>query len=423
MKRKIVLLTAFLMMLFLFAGIKADIAASAEEEETEKPVEIGSTDYENLVIKLYPNDNSIIYMSVDNRKTWIEVIGASGTEDGNGRPYIEMDISWASTTSNVKIYFKGNNVKTETSCTLPKQNSFKVKFDKVSGDFTMTADADIKNFYWRKASDSTWNLVPMDKSSGEYKAFLKLVESLRFKGAKLVFRTGQIAGTDAENMGSRPSKEVNVSISKFSSAPSIKLNYTKLTLNTKATMEYTTDINSGVWIPCEKGMGLDVIAPQVFVGGAEAAKPATIYFRTAQTEKRAASLIKSITIPAQKGSPTIGEKGKDVTIAENETTGKFELTFNTASAENAFEYCVITPSKTFELTKAKWKTIKKEKTVNLTQKNAPDGTVIYVRLKGTAANEKKNIEERLPSAYATFTIKWKEKTETNEGKADKSGKN
>ncbi len=415
MRRKIVFTAAFLMLFVLLAATRAGIAVSADEGTA---VEVGTTDYENLVMKLYPNDNSIIYMSTDNRKTWVEVTGASGTDDSTGKAYVEMDISWASPTSNVKIYFKGNNVKTETSCTLPKQESLKVKFEKVSGDFELTAGSDITNFWWRKSSDYTWNSVSMDKSSQEYKAFLKTVESLRFKGAKLVFRTGQITGTDAENMGTRPSKEVSVSISKFPGAPNVKLNYTKLTFNTKTAMEYTTDIAGGVWHDCEKSMGLDKIAPQVFITGQGSAQPATIWFRTAQTEKRSASLIKSVTVPAQQAAPTIGTKDKDVICAENTTSGKFEIKFLKASASNVFEYCVITPDKTFELTTAKWKTIKTVKTVNLTEKKAPDGTVIYVRLKGTAGNAKKNIEERLPSAYAVFNVKWTEKAEDGKNKTE-----
>ncbi|MCR5330817.1 MAG: hypothetical protein K6E62_06475, partial [Lachnospiraceae bacterium] len=404
MNRKWMIAAAFLVALLLCVS-SYSVKAFADENENLKAVEVGSTDYENLVMKLYPNDNSIIYLSLDNRKTWNEVEGTTG-RDENDRAYIEMDISWASPSSSVKMYFKGNNVKTETSCTLPKQDSIKVKFDKVSGDFDITNSTDASTFWWKKATDSYWNEVPFSQSAQGYRDFLKTVETLRFKGAKLVFRTGQVAGKNAEDMGRRPSKEVNVSIPKFASAPTVKLNVVKLTLNTKATMEYTTDIGSGTWKSCEKNMGLDQVAPGVFLGGQGSANDVTVYFRVAQTEKKAASLISSITIPAQTTGPSAGEKGTDVKCGENSTSGKLDLVFEKASAANMFEYCVITPDKTFDLKSAKWKTVKTVKTVSLTRKAAPDDTVIYFRYKGTAENQKKNIMLKLPSEYTTYTVKW-----------------
>ena len=416
MKKSLLLITAAITLLIgmcAFGGVQA----RAEEAGA---VSVGETDYEELTMRIYTNGNSIVYISTDNRKSWAEIEGSSDS-DGTGT-YIEMDISWASPSSAVKLYFKGNSNKNEVSCTLPKQDSsFKVKFDKVSGDFVMTTDSETEYFYWRKASDYNWTKVPFEAYSknGEYKAFLETVESLRFKGAKLVFRLGQIKGSSDTAMGERPGKEVSVSITKFSSAPSVKLNINKLTLNTKDTMEYTLDISSGKWTSCEKTMELGQLAPQVYLENGSASS-ATIYFRVAQTEKRAASLIGSITIPAQTAGPEAGASGKDVTVTENADTGKLDLQFKTASADNMLEYCVIKPDKEFELSKAKWKVIKNNKTVSLTKKAAPDGTVIYFRYKGIAQNVNKGIEMKLPSQYVTFTVKWTEKQEDSSSDKNKN---
>ncbi len=409
MRRKSIFLSALMLLLVIsiFAGNTRAVSAEdgSSDPESAAKVTVGASDYESLYLRVYPNGNSIVYMSADKGANWTEVEGSKGV-DTEGREYIEMDISWASPTANVKLVFKGNEKDEETECILPKQSSsFTVKFDKVNGDFNMTNGTDATIFWWRKASDYEWRSVPFDIAAGEYKDFLSTVESMRYKGAKLVFRVGQTPGTDADNMGSRPGKEIKVSIPKYSNAPNIKLNLTKLTLNTKDTMEYTTDLAGGRWSKCEKNMELSDVAPEVFVNGGAGAASVTVYFRVAQTEKRAASRIGCITFPAQTSGPSVGTAGTDVSCSMEQSSGNCSIKFLTASASSPMEYCVITPSNTFEPAKSKWKTVKGNKTVVLKGKSAPDGTVVYFRFKGTAENVKKGIDFKLPSEYTTYTIK------------------
>ena len=406
MKKRIFPIILMAMLLVLTSLFFPAVKVNAEDAATA--VSVGEIDYEQFTMELKYNGNSFILMSTDGKKTWNEVEGEiSGA--GNEKA-ITIDISWASPSSNVKLYFKGNSNKTETEIVLPKQDtSFKVKFDKITSDFTMTNGTGATSFYWRKSTDSQWKEVPFETSSEEYKAFLKEVESLRFKGAKLVFRTGQVKGNGAENVGNRPSKEINVSITKYSAAPKIKPNVTKLTLNTKDTMEYTLDLAGDKWTSCEKNMDLTQVAAGAFIGNAGDATPVTVYFRVAQTEKKAASLICSLTIPAQTKGPDVSANGTDVKCTENTDKQKYEFSFLTASATNALEYCIITPSGTFDLTKAKWRPVKKSKTISVSKKSAPDGTVVYFRFKGVAENVAKGIELQLPSEYKTFTVKWSEK--------------
>ena len=401
MNRKIYYL--FILISITLAGVFGFGARTVHAEDAQ-PVSVGKTNYDSLTTCVYRNGNRIVYYSVDSRKTWNELEGIENTDEHGA--YIEMDISWASLTADVKVYIKGDINKTEESFTLPKQSgTLKVKFEKATGDFNITTDSGASYFYWRKTTDYNWNQVSMSKESETYKAFLKTVEGFRFKGAKLVFKTGQKEGTGSSDMGERPGKEVNVSVTKVGAAPSMKLNVVKLTLNTKTTMEYTNDIN-GTWKNCQKAMALETLAPAVFYADGNDGTDVRLFVRTAQTDKKPASLIGSITIPGQTGPPDAGEKGKDVSFGFDSDGKKFEIRFLTASNTKMFEYCVITPGKTFELSTAKWKTVKTPKTVMFSEKAAPSDSVVYVRLKGTKDNLKKNIALKLPSAYVTYTVKW-----------------
>ncbi len=386
-------------------GVSADEVTP--EPEASSKITIGAADYENLFLRVYPNGNSIVYISTDKGKNWTEVEGRKDT-DLEGKEYIEMDISWASPSSNVKLSFKGSETEEETECTLPKQiSSFTMKFDRINGDFTITNNSGATIFWWRKASDYEWHDVPFDTTSEGYREFLSIVQSLRYKGAKLVFRTGQTLGTDAENMGNRPSKEIKIAIPKYSNAPSMRLNLTRLTLNTKETMEYTNDLSSGNWIKCEKNMELGAVAAAVFAANGTPGSTVTLYYRVAQTAKKAASRIGCITFPAQTAGPTIGEEDTDISCSIDTSAGKLDIKFLTASTTNMIEYCVVTPGNTFELTTAKWKIMKGVKTVTLKEKAVPDGTTIYFRFKGTLENVKKGIEFKLPSEYTTYKVVWK----------------
>ena len=65
-------------------------------------VAVTEIDYENLTLTLNPNGNAIIYYST-NKSTWNEIESCDGPE---GTKII--DIAWTSTTSDTKLYFKGN---------------------------------------------------------------------------------------------------------------------------------------------------------------------------------------------------------------------------------------------------------------------------------------------------------------------------
>lgn len=388
MRKYILTIMAVLLLgIAVSTGTKVKAAAAS-------PVTVSDIDYENFTMKIHKNGNSIIYGSTD-KKNWVEVEGV--TESG----VITIDISWVSASSDFIWYLRGDKDVTNLKVTFPKQSSeFKPAFDKLNGDFDMTKGQDDQQyFFYRKSNGYYWQKVYFDKYESlaesdaqaiTYKQFVTEIESLRYKGAKLCFRLGQIKGTGADNMGERPSKEVTVTVTKFAAAPSIKLNVTKLTFNTKETMEWTTDFSAPIWNTCTKNMLLEEIAPEVTYPAT--VDSATIYFRVAATETKPHSLAIAVTVPAQAAPPV---KGTDFVLADGQK-GKGILTFPNASAENMYEYYMCPSNVPFAVNTAKWKTVRNNKPISISATIMDDCT-LYVRKKGTAENVNKKISLVLPS--------------------------
>jgi len=233
MKNKIrdIIIIPFILLLIVLTGSTPTASVSAEEATA---ISVGKIDYENLTMQIYNNNNSIVYYST-NQTTWLEV---EGPYNSTTKSYT-IDISWITSTSDFTLYFKGDIIKTIKSVTLPiKNSSIKVKFDKVEGEFIFSDVDEVDSFQWRKATDYNWTTVDLDETSTSYQSFLDTMELLRSKGIKILFRTPQIMGTSINNVGMRPSKEATVTITARTTSPSIKVNSTKLTINTSATMEY-----------------------------------------------------------------------------------------------------------------------------------------------------------------------------------------
>ncbi len=400
MKKNLIKFIVTALICLCFVGF---VKNEARAEETANKITVGDIDYERLTMKIYKNGNTNVYFSTtlaSDLSGWDEVSGVA-SDDGNGT-YLLVDISWASSAADVKFYLRGDKNTNATEVVLPKASTaFKVTFDKVNGDFTFAGQDDAKYFYYRKNTDYNWVKVyfegmgtPNGDKEMSYADFLSNVEMLRFKGSKLVFKLGQQPGTSETETGARPSKEVTVSITKYASAPSVKLNITKLTFNTKSTMEWSDDMSH--WHECEKNMSLEDLAPKAIGAGAT---DVVLFFRVAATEKKPCSQIAVVVIPAQTSAPAVG---KDAEVSYSYDNNKLLLNFSKASATNMYEYCVVTADKEFSLSTAKWKTVKAAKTVSLTKKSA-EGAKVYVRYKGTLENVKKGIEFKLPSAYSSFT--------------------
>jgi hypothetical protein len=310
-------------------------------------VSAGKIDYEGLTMQIFSNNNSIVYYSLD-QESWYTV---EGLYDSYLKAYT-MDISWISLTKDVTLYLKGNTVGTVEEVTLPMQNkNFKIDYDKAEGLFEFTDTEDADSFQWRKASDYHWTTVELEEDSASYQKFMNSMENFKTMGAKLIFRLPQTAGYGSDNEGCRPSREVTVAIPKRSGAPSVKVNPSKLNLNTTEAMEYY-EKKSGLWVDCEKSMLLEDIAPEVLYSNGS--KSVTLMIRTAQTSLNTYSKTAYVTIPGQAAAPAIGDSSKDVTYYYQNS--KLMLQFGKASNTNLFEYTIVKPDYEFDAAKANWTT-------------------------------------------------------------------
>lgn len=378
-------------MFMLFMSLPVDRA----EADEVSAIALGQVDYDNLTIQIYPGGNSIVYYSTD-KSNWIEV---EGEYISNTKSYI-MDISWVSSTKDVTLYFKGDVVNTIKSITIPEQNTaLRAVYNKASSSFTFTNAEDAESFIWRKATDYHWTEVDMDESSSSYKNFLADIERLRIKGAKIYIRIPQMMGDGNGNIGMRPSKEVAVTITAMEKAPSVKVNSSKLTLNTSTTMEYYSTYTSQ-WVRCSKNMTIEELAPQaLFKNGAT---DVTVMIRKAATSSKPCSKTAYITVPGQSPAPLIGDITKDVTYYY--MNDKLILLFNKASASNKYEYTYVKPGVTFDISTVSWRTVTSTKQLTISSRTIPEGSIVYVRSKGIDASTSKNTEVVLSSAVNSFTV-------------------
>ncbi len=361
---------------------------------TASAVSFGRIDYEDLTMQVYSNNNAVVYYSTDG-STWSELESEYNAQAGA----YSMDIAWVSASSDVTLYFKGDTVKTVKTVVLPSANSsISVEYDRVEGEFTFSSVDAADDFEWRKTSDYYWNKVSLTESSASYQDFMATMESLRTKGGKIVIRTPQTIGTNADNPGTRPSAEVTITIPARAAAPAIKVNLTKLTLNTASSMEYY-DEATGFWMECDSNMSIEDIAPKALAvnGG----RTVTLQFRKAATNTAPYSKTRILTIPGQGAAPTIGGNTSDLSYYYTGKDSKLVLQFNSASAANAYQYVIVKEGGTFNPA-GSWKTVTSSKAIVLSKATAPKGCTVYIRKKGVDENAAKNIPLALPSAINSF---------------------
>lgn len=360
-------------------------------------ISFGAIDYENLVLQVYNNSNDIVYYSTDNTN-WEELDAIYNSSTNS----YSMDISWVAANSDVTLYFKGDTVKTVKQITLPMQNSdFIVEYDKIENEFTFSSMNDADYFEWRKTSDYYWNKVSFTEASASYQTFMEEIESFRLKGAKIILRIPQVAGTGVNNVGTRPSVEIAITIPAQVAAPAVKVNSSKLTLSTSSSLEYY-DTNSGMWMECEGTMSLEDIAPSVLVeNGATAV---TLSIRKGATSSSSYSKTQKLSIPAQTAAPTIGGSSSDVTYYY--LNSKLVMQFNKASKTDLYEYTVVKSDASLNIATVSWRTVNSSALMTLSASSAPDGCTIYVRKKGVDENTTLKVSLVLASAVNSFTVKY-----------------
>ena len=362
---------------------------------TASAISFGTIDYEALTLQVYKNNNTIVYYSTDNSQ-WEEL---EASYNSTTRSY-NMDISWVSNSSDVTLYFKGDINKTVKTITIPAQNNtFSVVFDKADGTFTFNNAEESDTFEWRKSSDYYWKTVNLDDGTSSYQSFLTTVDKFRVTGATIIIRLPQKIGTGVDDVGIRTSKEITVSITTRATAPAVKVNSSRLTLNTTTAMEYY-DSESDLWVDCSTNMNLDEIAPQVLYENG--AKSAILKIRRTQTSTTPYSKTATIMIPAQTAAPIIFDSSSDVSYYY--MNSKLMLQFNNASATKMYEYAIVKEDADYSVTTAAWRTVKSSSVIALSSSVVPDGCTVYVRKKGTDASTKTDVV--LASAVNSFIVKY-----------------
>lgn len=392
-KKKLRIFIPVLLVLGLLILIPISKISAAEA----KPVSIGKIDYDTLTMHVYTNNNTVVHYSTD-KTTWYEVEGNKTTENDA----FLMDISWVNSSQDTTLYFKGENDKTIQSITLPaKDTPLKVVYDKVDSIFDFENCDAATHFEWKKATDYVWNKVSLDTNTDSYQSFLKTIDGLLVKGAKISFRIPQTVGTNANNVGARPSKEVNITLAKRANAPSVKVNANKLMLNTTLSMEYFSEkINA--WVECDKSMTIEDIAPStLFRNGS---KSVTLQIRTAATANKTYSKTTYIKINGQAGAPTVGDNSKDVSYYYQ--NGKLMLQFNNASKTDVYSYAIVKPGSTFNETTTAFTIMNTTKAKAISSTTAPEGSTIYIRKQGINENTTKGIELVLASEVNSFKVSY-----------------
>lgn len=357
-------------------------------------VSVAEIDYEKMTITIQAGSaDTKIFLSNASQKTWEEVYGEL---DSNRQ--ITMDISWASQTSNTVLSFKGDASTTPIKVTLPAQpKGLKVTYDYLTGKLTVTGIENVDTVYWKKKDGTVWNALALTNNQADVS---KQLEGFMTQGVTLTFRTGQTKG-NAAGVGTRPSKETTLKISKKASAPAVSLDRSKLSVTLKNTMEYRLAGESN-WIKVNESRAytLAELAPGALYKTDNLMKAEVLEVRTSATEKKTASAIADISIPAQKETTgtvsvsfvsstkmtfTITEEASETTPSE----GVEETASETEKKEIVYQYTVMkyneekNAPEELDLSKASWTDIKSAKEVELTSEKAPAGSRIYIRKAAT----------------------------------------
>lgn len=407
----------------------AETGATETETPTETPtptpapVKVQSIDYDDLWLYVDPGDNGMVYYSDKSKKVWSDALQAEKSSDAvrtSGKDGLFcIDISWIKATSQGKICLKGDLNEEIVEVDLPaRESKYKVKFDKKNGTLTFTSVPNgATHFEWRKATSYTWSEpIPITEASKggsgteQKSTFCEELEKLRVSGASIYVRiVGKDGGypatqtaadgtsTPTLDVGQRPGKEIKISITKRANAPKIKINGSKLTVNSTTSMEYSTDKGAS-WKPASKAMALSEIAPKALVTETNATPTEQIvWFRKAAKGNTPYSKPFVLTVPKQRSAPV---PGTDFTIESQ--VDKFCLNFLKASRATPYEYTVVKAGSKFDPAKTSWKSVVTSKQIALSARTAPLGSTIYVRQKEIKLT--RLTDQQLASAAAQVTV-------------------
>ena len=267
-------IAAFLLLAVVFAGALTLTVSEAATPIDEAKIDVN---YQTETITIETDDNIVYYTDVysTDRTKW------NACEVRNGKA--AFDISWVSTSKNVRLYICGDVNEEIVGVDLVWKETLRVQFAGTllstditeaedwkaayKGDGTYTTEdyssfsedtgyfiftlnengRDTSYFYldnieWRKGSEGVWRpLCELD------------LKEMNIRGIKLDFR---VKSSDApvtfsvyKNYGSRPSTVASISVQKLGVAPLIEVNPDMMTVAVRNGLEYSLDKQNWILIP------------------------------------------------------------------------------------------------------------------------------------------------------------------------------
>ena len=326
---------------------------------------IVAVDYtqETATVTAGPGLSTRFYVSTDGKKSWEVVSG-------------DIDLSSILSTKAVTLYFKGNKDTNEVPLTLQAEEAkdLTVSYTISQGvgkiEFKSALNYPVE---YRKGANGAWKTMTSPIFTSSYE----------LKGATFYFRT--IAATNR-----RAGKVISIKVGKKPSAPSAKVDGSKLILSgLKSTETYyrtdTTEWKSFTAISKENYIDLKTV---LGVSSAGTINGGTIELYTVGSDKKVSSSVKVISLAAQAAAPqTVSVTGTSITISDT-------------NLKTYYEYTVVSKGSTLDLMKAKWTQMKANSTVIV--KNVSIDDKICVRVKSTTDSTTK--QPILASAVREFTV-------------------
>ncbi len=368
----------------IFAGGIAAQAATGS-------VSVEEINYDNstLTIRMSSADH-MIFLSNATQKKW-EYIPAQINDCGSYKLAV-MDISWVSLSTNYVMSFKADVSAEAIKVTIPKRdNSLKVSYNMFNGTMNFT-NAGTKAIEWKKRDSMEWTDYNESMFGAQLAAFID-------NGASLMFRVKGVNGSGS-NAGSRPGKEVTVTIPKKSAAPAITVDDAKMTVALKKGMSYRYVDADGYalsdWndVTADRNEALSDIAAQAMYNTetGTAGEDVYIQFYKKATASSQMSKYKTIKIPAQPCLTSADLDTANNSLLEYTSSSSFKMTFKTAGENNILEYCIITKSmqdygitiKDLAKNDLVWTAVSSQTPITKTKETESkltDGSLIYYRKK------------------------------------------
>lgn len=350
---KQVFVTLLILILAAAPGITAYGAEVTPATATEVNVIIDYLE-ETAKVTAGSGGSKRFYVSKD-KKTWELITGDT------------LDISTFLKTKETIIYFKGNKDITVREVKLAgEDSSLKGAYTVIGGVGRIELSGSTLPVEYRKGAHGSWKTYIPPFFTAPYEAY----------GATIYFRTTGAATR-------RPGKIVSVKVPKRSSAPSVKVDGSKLYISgvkPGETLYRTALKDEWTLIPSDSQKTIDLkyfLAPTATPN--EPLPSGTIEFMTTYNDakKKVASAVKVIEVPAQPVKPT------------NITLTGTTLTVTDTNKRKYYEYTRITGPGTLDIKTAKWTSFTSAKPVIV--KGAAVGDRIFVRAKSYTDTDTKQV--------------------------------